>query len=157
MTDRFSKLGFKCNKDVIVVDPCILVTEVKIPSNAHCSTYFSTCTSKCSAWACNSGYKQSGSSCIEACVYENKCPGFNLNELEEKNYGGNWIEMSGDYCEACGITRWKDTCNRRSYSACMESDCNAEDNCSNSEGCDISGCRQCCEDCPGANCYYAIN
>ncbi|MBS6996229.1 MAG: hypothetical protein KH123_06225, partial [Azospirillum sp.] len=31
----------------------------------HCTSYYSDCSSKCSAWSCDSGYNQSGSSCVQ--------------------------------------------------------------------------------------------
>ena len=45
-----------CRNRTAVISSC--------PANATCS-YFSDCSSKISSWSCNSGYTQSGSSCIK--------------------------------------------------------------------------------------------
>ena len=45
-----------CRNQTAVIGSC--------PSNASCS-YYSDCSSKISSWSCNSGYTQSGSSCIK--------------------------------------------------------------------------------------------
>lgn len=47
-------------------DNCRNRTAVSVPANASCSSHFSDCSSKCSAWVCNSNYKQSGNSCVIA-------------------------------------------------------------------------------------------
>ena len=57
--------GSVCKK--AYADNCRNRNAVSIPSNASCSSYYSDCSSKCSAWKCNSGYKQSGNSCIQDC------------------------------------------------------------------------------------------
>ena len=46
-------------------DNCRNKTAVSVPANAHCTSYYSDCSSKCSAWSCDSGYTKSGSSCIK--------------------------------------------------------------------------------------------
>ena len=48
--------GDNCRNRTAVISFC--------PSNARCSS-FSDCSSKISSWSCNSGYTQSGSSCIK--------------------------------------------------------------------------------------------
>lgn len=45
-------------------DNCRNRSEVSIPSNAVCSSKYSDCSSKCSAWTCQSGYYKSGNSCL---------------------------------------------------------------------------------------------
>ena len=55
-------------------DPCDSVTAVSVPSNASCSSYYSSCPSKCSAWSCNSGYTKSGSSCVISHTHSYRCP-----------------------------------------------------------------------------------
>ena len=49
-------------------DNCHIRSEVisSCPANATCS-YFSDCSSKIQSWSCNSGYIQSGNSCINPC------------------------------------------------------------------------------------------
>ena len=49
-------------------DNCHIRSEVisSCPNNADCS-YFSDCSSKIQSWSCNSGYIQSGNSCINPC------------------------------------------------------------------------------------------
>ena len=48
--------GDNCRNRTAAISSC--------PSNASCS-YYSDCSSKISSWSCNSGYTQSGSSCIK--------------------------------------------------------------------------------------------
>ena len=48
--------GDNCRNKTAAISSC--------PSNASCS-YYSDCSSKISSWSCNSGYTQSGSSCIK--------------------------------------------------------------------------------------------
>ena len=48
--------GDNCRNRTAAISSC--------PSNASCS-YYSDCSSKISSWFCNSGYTQSGSSCIK--------------------------------------------------------------------------------------------
>ena len=45
-------------------DNCHNRTAVSVPANASCSDYYDDCPSKCSAWACKSGYNKSGNSCV---------------------------------------------------------------------------------------------
>ena len=47
-------------------DNCRNKTAVSVPANAHCTSYYSDCSSKCSAWSCDSGYTKSGSSCYKS-------------------------------------------------------------------------------------------
>ena len=61
----FADCQSKCEK--CKSNPCDNRTAVSIPANARCTSYYSDCSSKCSAWACNDGYKQSGSGCINPC------------------------------------------------------------------------------------------
>ena len=55
----------KC--EVPYFDNCHERVEVNVPSNAYCSSHYEDCGSKCSAWACHSGYYQSGSTCVNPC------------------------------------------------------------------------------------------
>lgn len=66
-------------------NPCDLVTAVSVPINGNCSTTHATCSSKCSTWACNSGYNKSGNNCV-------KC------------LGGKILDVTGKVCIP------KDTC-----------------------------------------------
>ena len=52
------------------------VTAVKVPANAHCTSYYSECPSKCKAWACDDGYETlvGGTSCFKKLV-SNPCLG----------------------------------------------------------------------------------
>ena len=44
-------------------------TAVSVPSNARCTSYYSDCSSKCSKWACNSGYEPTPyDTCIKSCT-----------------------------------------------------------------------------------------
>ena len=55
----------KC--EIPYYDNCRKRTAVNVPANGHCTSTYDDCTSKCSAWACNAGYIQSGNSCINPC------------------------------------------------------------------------------------------
>ena len=54
-------------------DNCHIRSEVisSCPNNADCS-YFSDCSFKIQSWSCNSGYTQSGSSCIKNDLCDNR-------------------------------------------------------------------------------------
>lgn len=54
----------KC--EIAYSDNCHNRAAVSVPANASCSAHYSDCSAKCSAWNCNSGYKQSGSGCVIA-------------------------------------------------------------------------------------------
>ena len=49
-------------------DNCHNRTAVSVPNNASCSSYFSDCPGKCSAWACKSGYSKENGSCVDTCT-----------------------------------------------------------------------------------------
>lgn len=81
--------SYKCSSDEDCIsgscvsknpDPCDNRAAVSVPANAFCSSYYSDCSSKCSAWSCNSGYQRSGSGCVKksctnTCFYTlRSCP-----------------------------------------------------------------------------------
>lgn len=49
-------------------DNCRNRNAVSAPANGYCSATYGDCSSKCSAFACNSGYKISGNSCVPTCA-----------------------------------------------------------------------------------------
>ncbi len=74
--DPNTALGYGCMKEWddcstkcerAYTNNCRNRTAVSVPANAHCTSYYSDCSSKCSAWSCNSGYTQSGNNCINPC------------------------------------------------------------------------------------------
>ena len=81
-----------CRNHTAVISSC--------PTNATCQT-FSDCSSKISSWSCNSGYNQSGNSCVQTCSYASQCPGYT-------SYGclDGYTKTP---CTACGITKYKCT------------------------------------------------
>ena len=56
--------GCKTKCETPYKDNCRNQNAVSIPANAHCTSYYSDCSSKCSGWSCDPGYKESGNSCI---------------------------------------------------------------------------------------------
>ena len=87
-------------------NPCDSVTAVSIPSNASCTSYYPTCSTKCSAWSCNSGYTQSGSSCVATCE-TNPCRRGCYTDIS-CTYGCKSRNSCGG-CEVC-YTEYEDTC-----------------------------------------------
>ena len=61
----YSDCSSKCQ--TCYADNCRNKTAVSVPANAHCTSYYSDCSSKIQSWSCNSGYIQSGNSCINPC------------------------------------------------------------------------------------------
>ncbi len=93
-------------------DNCRNRTAVSVPSNATCSSYYSDCSSKCSAWSCNPGYTDNcgfmecaagvsaNGGCVPICRYWDFCPGYNAISC-----GASWLVE--DTCSACGRTMMK--------------------------------------------------
>ena len=74
-------------------DNCHNRTAVSVPANASCSAYYDDCPSKCSAWACKSGYNKSGNSCV--------CATTCTNSVTSKPANSTYVTSS---CTACGVT-----------------------------------------------------
>ena len=89
-------------------NPCDSVTAVSIPSNASCTSYYPTCSTKCSAWSCNSGYTQSGSSCVATCE-TNPCRRGCYTDISSSCIYGCKSRNSCGGCEVC-YTEYEDTC-----------------------------------------------
>ena len=85
------------NSGCTEIDPCDDVTEVSVPANAHCTSYYSECPSKCKAWACDDDYTKSGNTCIQQCVPEDCVPSGYVSFSSCPPHG------ACDYCEpGCG-------------------------------------------------------
>ena len=90
------------------IDPCDDVTAVTVPANAHCTSYYSTCSSKCSGWACDSGYTKDGNSCKKVCT-ANSCSGYGLSTCPSHGNCSSCTPVNTD-CST-GSTKYKlDSC-----------------------------------------------
>ena len=89
-------------------DPCDDVTAVTVPANAHCTSYYSTCSSKCKAWACDDGFTQKGNYCEKVCEVET-CTGYSLSTCP--SHGNcSTCTLVGSNC-AQGATKYRlDSC-----------------------------------------------
>ena len=79
------------------------MTAVKVPANAHCTSYYSECPSKCKAWACDDGYVTlvGGTLCVKQLTPE--CPiGYSLGDGCSCPYGRETTTSSnGKTCYKC--------------------------------------------------------
>ena len=73
----YSSCSSKCQ--TCYSDNCRNRTAVNVPSNATCTAYYTDCSSKCRGWRCNSGYTESGSSCVKESSGGGLCDGTVLN------------------------------------------------------------------------------
>ena len=103
----YTKSGDSCIPDK---DPCDDVTAVKVPANAHCTSYYSECPSKCKAWACDDGYVTliGGTSCVKKLDLAplptlDKCPsGYSLGDGCSCPYGRSIATSTqGNTCYKC--------------------------------------------------------
>ena len=67
------------------------------PANATCS-YFADCAAKIQSWTCNSGYKQSGNSCV---VEKSSCEDYGYNSHRRPGSSCLTISVSGLTCYDC--------------------------------------------------------
>ena len=122
----YCESGFEGNPNsgCTKIDPCDDVTEVSVPANAHCTSYYSTCSTKCSGWACDSGYTKDGNSCKKVCTAET-CSGYGLSTCPSHGNCSTCTPVNTD-CST-GSTKYKlDSCESgytKSGNACI---CTAE-------------------------------
>ncbi len=94
-------------------DPCDSVTAVTPPANASCSSYYSTCSSKCSAWTCNSGYTKSGNSCVEQCTDTCSSKGYKTSQPSGQTCSTTTV--CGQTCYYDCKSSCTDTCSSKGY------------------------------------------
>ena len=108
-------------------DNCHIRSEVisSCPSNASCS-YFSDCSYKISSWSCNSGYIQSGNSCINPCdnrtAVISSCPSnANCSYFSDcSSKISSWscksgYKQEGSSCKKTQTTDWLSVCQQKFY------------------------------------------
>ncbi|MFR7963228.1 MAG: hypothetical protein ACLU5H_04545 [Alphaproteobacteria bacterium] len=82
--------GDNCRNRMAAISSC--------PSNASCS-YYSDCSSKISSWSCNSGYNQSGASCVQEKTCEDY--GYESPGLISLNWDCSSVSVGGLKCYRC--------------------------------------------------------
>ena len=82
--------GDNCRNRTAAISSC--------PSNASCS-YYSDCPSKISSWSCNSGYNQSGASCVQEKTCEDY--GYESPGLISLNWDCSSVSVGGLKCYRC--------------------------------------------------------